>query len=110
MLEHANAYLSGEVIYSLRNSLLHHGTPNISVDKIKNGNNKIDCFELVLESKKSFDTYCDAAGIYNSSVKTYRVNVRRLCLILCLSARAYYGPTLLRFAKEDSFYVHAMVC
>lgn len=90
-------YLSGEVVYSLRNSLLHQRTPNIAVDKIKNDNNKIDCFELVLESKKSFDIYCDALGIYNSSVKTYRVNVRRLCLILCLSARAYFE------ANRDKF-------
>jgi hypothetical protein len=82
-------YLSGEVVYSLRNSLLHQGTPNIDVDRIKDDKNKIDRFELVLESKKSFDIYCDAAGIYNGSVKTYRVNVRRLCLILCFSARAY---------------------
>lgn len=27
-------YLSGEVVYSLRNSLLHQGTPNIDVDRI----------------------------------------------------------------------------
>lgn len=86
-------YLSGEVVYSLRNSLLHQGTPNIAVDRIKKDNNKIDCFELVLESKKSFDIYCDA----HSSVKTYRVNVRRLCLILCLSARVYYE------ANRDKF-------
>lgn len=90
-------YLSGEVVYSLRNLLLHQGTPNINVDRIKDDNNKIDCFELVLESKKSLGIYSDAAGIYNNSVKTYRVNVRRLCLILCLSARAYYE------ANRDKF-------
>jgi len=83
-------YLSGEVVYNLRNSLLHQGTPNIDVDKIKNSNNKIDHFELVLESKKPFEIYSDASCIYNSGVKTYRVNVRRLCLILCRSARGYY--------------------
>ena len=83
-------HLNGEVVYSLRNSLLHQGTPNINNDNIKDYDNKINCFELVLESKNSFDVYSDAAGIYNNSVKTYRVNVRRLCLILCHSARAYY--------------------
>jgi hypothetical protein len=90
-------YLSGEVVYSLRNSLLHQGTPNIAVDRIKNNNNKIDCFELVLESKKPFDIYCDASGVYNGSVKTYRVNIRRLCLTLCLSSRAYYEANLDKF-------------
>jgi hypothetical protein len=39
-------YLSGEVVYSLRNSLLHQGTPNIDVH-LKDDNNKIDCFELI---------------------------------------------------------------
>jgi len=90
-------YLSGEVVYSLRNSLLHQGTPNITVAKIKDDNNKIDRFELVLESKKSFDIYCDAAGIDNNNLKTYRVNVRRLCLILCLTVRGYYE------ANRDKF-------
>jgi hypothetical protein len=90
-------YLSGEVVYSLRNSFLHQGTPNITVDKIKDVNNKIDRFELVFESKKSPGIYGDAAGILNGCVKTYRVNVRRLCLILCASARAYYE------ANRDKF-------
>lgn len=89
--------LSGEVVYSLRNSLLHQGTPNIDVNSIKNSNNKIDRFELVLESKNRFDIYGDASGIYNSSVKTYRVNVRRLCLILCRSARGYYEANQYKF-------------
>ena len=90
-------YLSGEVVYSLRNSLLHQGTPNIDVDKIKDDKNKINFFELVLESKNPFDIYGDAAGIYNNSVKTYRVNVRRLCLILCRCASVYYE------ANRDKF-------
>jgi hypothetical protein len=87
-------YLSGEVVYNLRNNLLHQGTPNID-------NNIIDYFELVLESKKPFDIYSDSAGILNSSLgsslRTYRVNVRRLCLILCSSAKAYYD------ANQDKF-------
>lgn len=83
-------YLSGEVVYSLRNSLLHQGTPNIDVNGIKDGNNKIDIFELAIESKNLFDIYGDSVSIYNGCVRTYRVNVRRLCLILCLSTKAYY--------------------
>ena len=43
-----------------------------------------------MESKKPFDPYCDAASIYNEREKSYRVNVRRMCLILCLSVRGYY--------------------
>ncbi|OOP74666.1 hypothetical protein [Clostridium beijerinckii] len=90
-------YLSGEVVYSLRNTFLHQGTPNIEPFKIKNKNNKIDRFVLVIESKKPFDIYSDSASIYNGSVRTYRVNVRRLCLIICNSVRAYYE------ANQDKF-------
>lgn len=90
-------YLIGEVVYSLRNSLLHQGAPNINADKIDNIHNKIDCFELVLESKNKFDLYSDASSIYNGSIKTYRVNVRRLCLILSHTAKGYYE------ANKDKF-------
>lgn len=83
-------YLSGEVVYSLRNSLLHQGTPNIEADRIKDKNNKIDSFELVIESKKPFDIYADSAGINDDGYRDYCVNVRRLCLIICATARGYY--------------------
>jgi hypothetical protein len=59
---------------------LHQGTPNIDVNGIKDGNNKIDHFELAIESKNSFDIYGDSAGIYNGYLRTYRVNVRRLAV------------------------------
>lgn len=90
-------YLSGEVVYSLRNSFLHQGTPNIESSNIKNKNNKIDSFQLAIESKNPFDIYSDSGGICNGSVRTYRVNVRRLCLIICSSVEAYYK------ANQDKF-------
>jgi len=90
-------YLSGEVVFSLRNGVLHQGTPNIEVVKINEGRNKIDQFALVIESKKPFDIYGDSAGIENDITRTYRVNVRRLCLILCSCARGYYN------ANKDKF-------
>jgi len=88
-------YLSGEVIYSLRNSMLHQGTPNIDNKVIKNTANKIDQFVLVIEKKKPFGIYVDSAGIASSdfndiTTREYRVNVRRLCLIICASAKGYY--------------------
>ena len=83
-------YLSGEVVYSLRNSFLHQGTPNIEPEKIKDEVNKIDQFSLVIESKKDFDIYSDSAGIVNDKIRTYRVNIRRLCLIIGSTASAFY--------------------
>lgn len=86
-------YLSGEVIYSLRNSMLHQGTPNIS--SIKNTANKIDFFVLAIEKKKPFDIYTDSASVLRDNlndvtIREYRVNVRRLCLIICASSKGYY--------------------
>ena len=83
-------YLSGEVVYTLRNSLLHQGTPNIDIIGIKDDRNHIDNFEIVIESKKPFDIYGDSVSIFNDTVKRYRVNVRRLCLILNRSVKSYF--------------------
>lgn len=88
-------YLSGEVIYNLRNSMLHQGTPNISKKDIKNTANKIDHFVLAIEKKNEFDIYVDSSGILSSNfndviTREYRVNVRRLCLIICSSSKGYY--------------------
>ncbi|MBQ8814612.1 MAG: hypothetical protein IJZ85_08975 [Lachnospiraceae bacterium] len=88
-------YLSGEVIYNLRNSFLHQGTPNIDSSKIKDSANKLDEFTLVFEKKNEFDIYVDASSIISSndgdvSRRSYRVNVRRLCQIITLNAKGYY--------------------
>ena len=88
-------YLSGEVVYNLRNSFLHQGTPNIDSSKIKAFANKLDEFTLVFEKKNEFDIYSDASSIISSNDGTvphraYRVNVRRLCQIITLSAKGYY--------------------
>jgi len=93
-------WLSGEVIYSLRNSLLHQGNPNIETKRIHQPENKIDYFELVTESKNKFDLYSDTASVIsyaNNSIRSYRVNIRRLCLILGRTAAGYYEK------KKDKF-------
>ena len=91
-------YLSGEVVYSLRCSMLHQGTPNIDGDKMNDGACKIDSFALLIESKKQPGIYVDSSVVsYGNSLnkdnvcsRSYEVNVRRLCLILSESAKHYY--------------------
>ncbi len=91
-------YLSGEVVYSLRNCLLHQGTPNIDSSKINDSANKVDKFTLVIEKKNEFNIYADSSSVCTSyagndctgTTRSYRVNIRRLCLILTLCARGYY--------------------
>lgn len=85
-------YLSGEVIYSLRCSLLHEGNPNMKNDNLRT-NQPIDHFSLVIEKAKPFDIYSDSSSITrfgNEQKREYRMNIRRICMILCTVAEAYY--------------------
>lgn len=81
-------YLSGEVIYSLRCSLLHEGNPNVKNDSLKN-NPPINYFSLVVEEANPFDIYCDSSSITECG-REYSMNVRRICMILCDVAESYY--------------------
>lgn len=97
-------YLSGEVVYSLRNNVLHQGTPNISKDKIRDDVNKIDEFSLVIEKKNKFDIYSDASTLekqcymgQTKSTRSYSVNVRRLCQRICSTAMYFYENNKSKF-------------
>lgn len=88
-------YLSGEVIYQLRCSLLHQGTPDIDKNNIKAEENRIDHFLLVMEKKKDFDIYGDTASVSWNNVspdkfRSYRINIRRFCLIVSRVVKSYY--------------------
>lgn len=92
-------YLSGEIVYNFRSSLFHQGNPNLDNDEYKKRHNQKDCpiehFKIVIETEKPFKIYGGEAGmltIDNNGVehRQYRVSVRRLCMILCLSAENYY--------------------
>ncbi len=98
-------YLSGEVVYSLRNSLLHQGTPNIDSRNIKESVNKMDEFVLVLEQKNEFNVYADASGVITQIngaetftwKRNYRVNVRRLCFVVTSAANSYFQRNRAKF-------------
>lgn len=85
-------YLSGEVIYSLRCSLLHEGNPNMNNDGLRT-DLPIDHFSLIIEKAKPFDIYSDSSLITNyggKNIREYSMNVRRICMILCNVAESYY--------------------
>ena len=90
-------YLSGEVVYSLRNSFLHQTTPNVDKGKIQNPQNQIDEFVLVLEPKNEFDMYADLSMGECFGVKSYHVSVQRLCFILTRTALGYYNKNKEKF-------------
>ena len=91
-------YLSGEIVYNFRSSLFHQGNPNLDNHEYKKRNKKdcpIEHFKIVVETEKPFKIYGGEAGsltIDNDGIahREYRVNVRRLCMILCLAAESYY--------------------
>lgn len=101
-------YLSGEVVYNLRCMLLHQGTPNIERNKIHCEECKIDRFSLLFEKKKSIDIYADSAQVFSGGsspissqnaveLRSYEVNVRRLCFILTTCSEAYYKNNMEKF-------------
>jgi len=101
-------YLSGEVVYSLRCQLLHQGTPNIETKKIKEEACQIDDFTLLIEKKKNPEIYTDSAAVFSGGtdslgkypafrIRSYEVNVRRLCFVLCACAKAYYQKSPEKF-------------
>lgn len=89
-------YLNGEVVYQLRCSVLHQGNPNVDSDKIKDEACKIDYFTLVIEKKKPFDIYADTASVscmiqpsQSKPIRSYEVNICRLCLIIISTVEKY---------------------
>ena len=98
-------YLSGEVVYNFRCSLFHQGNPNldeIEYEKRKKKKCPIDKFVVVVEKEKPFHIYsgeCSSIVSDNEGHQTrsYRVNVRRLCMIICLTAGKYYRDNKEKF-------------
>lgn len=84
-------YASGEVVYSLRNSVLHQGTPNIEIKNIKEERNVVDKFTLTIA-----DAY-DGGGSHYSigwdgkvRNRTLEINIVNLCIKLCRVAEGHY--------------------
>lgn len=101
-------YLSGEVIYNLRNTLLHQGNPNINKAKIKEERCKVDQFVLTISSShdggsSGIDSYgLDPDGKNPELVvRRMTVNVVNLCDKLTKVARSYYKENQGKFDFFD---------
>ena len=92
-------YLSGEIIYNLRCSLLHEGNPNIDNSRLR-ASEPINIFSLVFQGRSKFDIYSDTSivsTIGGPKTRSYSMNVRRICMILCNVAEAYYKENKSKF-------------
>lgn len=88
-------YMSGEVMYKLRNMILHEGDPSV-----KKAESNIDEFILICEPKNEFSVYADYAMVSLSTptYKRYKVSIRRLCNMVCKGVKGYYEKNKERFA------------
>ena len=86
-------YLSGEIIYNLRNALLHQGSPSIDVPKIKTERCKVDKFEIIIDKKSCADSNTSMVA-YGAGLRIVKreltVNFYYLCNIICRAAADYY--------------------
>lgn len=93
-------YLSGEVIYQLRCSISHQGTPNVIKEKIKESRCKIDHFVLVVEKKKELNFYVDSSSYehgFAGTFKEYHLNIRRLWFVMKCAVKKCYDDNKEKF-------------
>lgn len=97
-------YLSGEVVYYFRNSILHNGNLNVPKDKIHTERCKIDRFEIVVGEgnyrQVSRVRYCGNQEIY---YRSFKMNVTVFCYDIINAAREYYNQNKDKFRFNYSF-------
>lgn len=96
-----NPYLSGEIVYNLRNTFLHAGSPNIDSNKIKDEANQLDRFMLILGDGTEM---CTTLFIDTTIVKlrTMIVDVTYLCKTICDRSLWYYKNNTNKFHFDFS--------
>lgn len=91
-------YLSEEVIYQLRNSMLHQGNPNVDAKSIREEQCKVDEFILFVDepydSGLSVVSYEKELKITNRKLE---VNLVLTCNRICNAAKEYYERNTKRF-------------
>lgn len=82
--------LSGEVVYNLRNTYLHLGSPNIITSKIKQESNRIDKFTLLLGDATKIQVIFFCVDTPFGSSRAITIDVSFFCKSLCDCASHYY--------------------
>ena len=100
--DRSNPYLSGEIVYNLRNTFLHTGSPNIDSNKVKDEANQLDRFILILgDSTKvwSMTAFIDTPIV---KLRTMIVDVTYLCQTICDCSLWYYAHNAAKFHFDFS--------
>ena len=77
-------WMSGELVYNLRNTYLHQGLPTINSSKVKEDTNRLDKFALVLGDGSFMNTLAIRAEVPNKnfSYKIIMVDISYLCNLI----------------------------
>ena len=83
--------MSGKIVYSLRNCVLHQGTPNIESEKIEESRCKVDEFILLVTTPTfGLNSFIDCPPVVDEEKRTLEINLVNLCCKICSAAQYYY--------------------
>ena len=89
-MEDRTPYLSGEVVYNLRNTFFHQGSTTIDSGKVNETRNRVDRFLLMLGDGTKIHSMAMTVEARVAAVRLLLVDVNFLCSILCDTAEWYY--------------------
>lgn len=92
-------YLSKEVMWQLRNSMLHQGNPNVDAKSINEEQCKIDQFILFVDDPydSGLSVVSYGNGLKGITNKKLEVNLVLTCNRICKAAKEYYENNIERF-------------
>lgn len=93
-------YLSGEMVYNLRNTYLHQGSPNVDASKVKEEVNQVDKFILSLDDGTKIHEMTFSVNVGPVAFRTILVDITYLCSVLCDCSLAYYRENAEKFGFE----------
>ena len=102
--------LTGEVVYNLRNTYLHQGSPTVNREKVKEERNQVDGFELMLgEGTGTWGFSLAMIGNLNAivpggsvAIRFITVDLTYLCTAICSAALKYYQTNQDKFSFRGS--------
>lgn len=96
-------YLNEEILFNLRNSMLHQSTPNVDSSRIHEDRCKVDRFILVAtkdisaNGDSSMVRYRGAPKAENVCYRQLTIHISHLCYIICEAAEHYYANNKEKF-------------
>lgn len=100
--DRGNPYLSGEIVYNLRNTFLHTGSPNIDSNKVKEEANQLDRFILILGDGTKILSATSFIDTPIVKLRTMMVDVTYLCKTICDCSLWYYKNNTNKFHFDFS--------